>query len=152
MTATKEQTHKRERAWLGYAGLVPVLACVATLAAADLDATRLLAADTLRFYLAVVASFLGAVHWGAAIHQDDERHRARLRWGVMPALLAWTLLLVPPAYAFLGFAVLFGLILYVDCRLLPLLDHAYRALRVRLSIVVILALLLAAPLHPAVGG
>jgi hypothetical protein len=134
---------QRERNWLGYAGLLPFLGS-ATMLLLDADpAHRLLAVDVLRYYAAVIASFLGAVHWGAAAG-DPSNRRARLRWGVMPALIAWTLLLVPPNAAFIGFAALFAAVFYVDWRLLPLLDSHYRQLRLQLSVVVIATLLVAA--------
>ncbi len=134
-----------ERRWLGYAGLVPFIICVAVLVVADEPAWREVAMDMLRHYAAVIASFLGAVHWGMAAQSDDSFTRARLRWGVTPALIAWVLLAVTPAsVALLGFAFLFALILIVDRFLLPVLDDTYRQMRVQLSVVVILSLLIAA--------
>ena len=101
--------------------------------------------DTLRHYAAVIASFLGAVHWGMAVQQNDRFTRARLRWGVTPALIAWVLLAVTPAgVALVGFAFLFRLILIVDRFLLPALDDTYRQMRVHLSVVVVVSLLVAA--------
>lgn len=130
---------QRERTWLGYAGLLPFLGGAAVVML-DADPThRALATDVLRYYAAVIASFLGAVHWGTAA-VDPANRRARLRWGVMPALIAWTLLLIPANTAFVGFAVLFAAILYVDWRFLPLLDDRYRRLRVQLSLIVIATL------------
>lgn len=131
---------QRERGWLGYAGLIPFVACLGVILVAD-DANRLqVAVDTLRHYAAVIASFLGAVHWGVAADARDGLRRARLRWGVMPALIGWTLLAVPAAFAFAGFALLFALILAVDRYLLPILDDGYRRLRLRLSLVVVATL------------
>jgi hypothetical protein len=133
-----------ERRWIGYAGLLPFLIGVAALLTSDEPAWRAVAIDTLRHYAAVIASFLGAVHWGMAARHDP-LSRARLRWGVMPALIAWVLLAVTPAgAAFFGFALLFVLILAVDRYLLPVLDDAYRELRLQLSVVVVAALLVAA--------
>jgi hypothetical protein len=132
----------RERAWLGYAGLFPFAAALVALAGATDPAARDLAVDVMRYYAAVIASFLGAVHWGVAVLELDMR-RARLRWGVMPALIAWTLLLVPPTAALPGFVVLFAAILYVDWQLLPLPDEHYRPLRAQLSAGVILMLTVA---------
>ena len=152
MTASMTQTWQRERAWLGYAGLAPFVGGVIAIALAPDGSAQSLAVDLLRYYAAVIASFLGAVHWGAAAQSDNGLREARLRWGVMPALLAWSLLLVPAVAAFVGFAALFALILFVDCRYLPLLDDAYRRLRVRLSLVVIATLALAALLAPAAAG
>jgi hypothetical protein len=134
-----------ERRWLGYAGLAPFLACAAVLLLADEPAWRRVAMDTLRDYAAVIASFLGAVHWGMAAQRNDAYVRARLHWGVTPALIAWVLLAVEPArIALLGFAALFVLILIVDRFLMPVLDATYRELRVRLSVIVVVSLLVAA--------
>lgn len=133
----------RERAWLGYAGLLPFLVCSAALVVSADPVLVQIAVDVLLSYAAVIASFLGAVHWGFAAH-DSANLRVRLRWGVTPALIAWTLLLLPPGPALLGFSTLFAAILFVDLRLLPLLDERYRQLRLRLSLVVIACLLVAA--------
>lgn len=141
---------QRERRWLGYAGLVPFVLCVLIMTLADATDWREVATDTLRNYAAVIASFLGAVHWGAAADARDGLHHARLRWGIMPALIAWTLTLLPDVAAFAGFVVLYALILIVDRYLLPVLDDHYRQLRLQLSLVVI-ALLIVASLSVAGG-
>lgn len=139
-----------ERRWLGYAGLIPFVVCTAVLLTASEPAWIRLADDTLRSYSAVIASFLGAVHWGAAADDRDGLHHARLRWGVMPALIAWTLLALPSAAALLGFAILFAFVLVVDRYLLPVLDDAYRRMRLQLTSAVIVCLLVAATGAP--GG
>lgn len=133
---------QRERRWLGYGGLLPFLACLAVLIAGD-QPWQATAAQLMLSYAALIASFLGAVHWGVAASGQDGRQLARQRWGVMPALLAWTLLLLPPAFAFAGLTLLFVLILVVDRYLLPVLDDAYRQLRLRLSLVVVATLAVA---------
>lgn len=142
MTAAAWQ---RERHWLGYAGLLPFVAGLATMAWGRPE-WQSVATETLRNYAAVIASFLGAVHWGVAVADNDRLARARLRWGITPALLAWTLLTLPDPAALLGFAVLFGLILWVDRYLLPILDTDYRQLRLRLSLVVVIVMVAAAAL------
>lgn len=139
---------RNERRVYGFAGLLPFLACLAVLSFSDDSRWVGVASDTLRTYAAVIASFLGAVHWGASADADSGPGRARLRWGIMPALLAWTLLALPAAAAFAGFATLFALILVVDRHLLPVLDDSYRQLRLQLSLVVIATLLVAALVTP----
>ncbi|MCB1722164.1 MAG: DUF3429 domain-containing protein [Chromatiaceae bacterium] len=143
---------QRERRWLGYAGVIPFATCVGVMLATDDPAWRLVATDTLRHYAAVIASFLGAVHWGVAADDRDGLHHARLRWGVMPALLAWTLLALPPGFAFVGFGVLFTLILVVDRYLLPVLDDHYRQLRLPLTVLVVATMVLAAIADARVTG
>jgi len=94
----------------------------------------------------VIASFLGALHWALAGASPDRLQRARLRWGVVPALVGWALLALPAASSLAGFALLFAAILLVDRRLLPILDDGYRRLRLQLSVVVVPTLVAAAAL------
>lgn len=141
----------RERAWLGYAGLIPFLAGTGALLLSSDAALTASAVDVMRSYAAIIASFLGAVHWGVAT-QDEGNLKLRLRWGVMPALLAWTLLLLPAGPAFLGFAALFAAILYVDVRLLPVLDARYQQLRFQLTSVVIACTLIAGIIGSRAAG
>lgn len=133
---------QRERRWLGYAGVIPFVTCASGMLLADDPGWRTIATDTLRHYAAVIASFLGAVHWGAADARDG-LHRGRLRWGVLPGLLAWMLLALPATFAFAGFAVLFVLILIVDRYLLPVLDDRYRRLRLPLTGLVVATMIVA---------
>ncbi|MCR0983553.1 DUF3429 domain-containing protein [Roseomonas populi] len=81
---------------LGPAGLIP-FAGMALLALASPewrpDALRGLIA-----YGAAIASFLGAVHWGLALHPAPGEEGAawgRMGLGVLPALAAWIALLMP---------------------------------------------------------
>lgn len=101
-------------------------------------------ADALAAYAAVIASFLGAMHWGIAATGGGVTARARLRCGVTPALLGWLLLSLPAPFALAGFALLFGSILAVDRRVLPLPDDGYARLRLHLTAIVMLSLALAA--------
>ena len=123
----------RERSWLGYAGLIPFFVCLAVLVLTDNTASAVLAIDALRYYAAVIASFLGAVHWGALMKDLEHRRHARIRWGIIPSLVAWVLLFLPAGPGLLGFALLFAVLLVVDLRLLPLPDTSYQRLRLRLS-------------------
>jgi hypothetical protein len=148
MTAAALSSIAQERRWLGFAGLVPFAGCLAVLLVADAPRWQALAATTLQHYAAIIAAFLGAVHWGIAAIVEDDTRIARLRWGITPALISWALLILPTPAAMLGFAALFALILAVDLYLLPALDDDYRALRRPLSIAVIAVLVLAAFVSP----
>lgn len=141
----------RSRRLLGYAGLLPFAGCLAVMLLTDDRSLQDLAASQLLLYAGLIASFLGAVHWGAAVYGRQGPQSTRLAWGVTPALLAWPLLNLPQDLAFAGFAALFGIILLVDCYLLPLLDNDYRRLRLRLSTAVIACLLTAAATAPGVA-
>jgi len=149
--ATSVDAGSRSRRWLGYAGLLPFAGCLAIMLLADDRGWQTVAAAQLLFYAALIASFLGAVHWGTVLAKVSARQPTRLAWGVTPALLAWPLLNLPIDIALAGFAALFGLILLVDYCLLPLPDGDYRRLRLRLSAFVISCLLGAALVAPGVS-
>ena len=81
--------------WLGRAGLLPfVLGAVAT--AAVSGEWRNLVAAALIAYGALIVSFHGGLHWGLALRHTDPQ-ASLLAWGVVPSMLAWPALLMPPA-------------------------------------------------------
>jgi fermentation-respiration switch protein FrsA (DUF1100 family) len=72
---------------LGYAGLLPfVLLAIATWVAEP--GRRAFAVLALAGYGAVIASFLGAIHWGLLMRDTSKQSLSLLGWGVMPSLLA----------------------------------------------------------------
>jgi hypothetical protein len=84
--------------WLGLAGLLPFLA-TALLAWTAPAEWRGVALYALAAYGAVILSFLGAVHWGLALGAPAAEAAVtapRLGFGVLPSLLAWFALLLPP--------------------------------------------------------
>ena len=85
---------------LGYGGLLPFagLALLCWLLPPDLVVWVAMA---LAGYAALIASFLGGIHWGIAWAQGATGRPVRglsFVWGVIPSLLAWPGLLMP-AYA-----------------------------------------------------
>lgn len=95
--ATRHWLHTRERPGptgalsLGYGGLLPFLLGVVLIALGY----RAVGADVLAAYGAVILSFVGAVHWGLALGHDEQRWR-HYASSVVPALVAWLALLLPP--------------------------------------------------------
>jgi len=90
---------QRTAQWLGYAGALPFIACaaLALLTGGDLQATAL---QALLGYGAVILSFLGALHWTRALQGVAVPGGAPLLTiSVLPALLAWLALLLPPREA-----------------------------------------------------
>lgn len=83
-------------AWLGYGGLLPFLALAAVglwSPSAPWWSAALLA------YGAVILSFVGALHWGFAMAQSGLSAPERTRcfvWSVVPSLMAWPAMLLPP--------------------------------------------------------
>ena len=148
LAAGLEHDLRYQRLLLGYAGLLPFAACLGVMVWSEERNWQLHALEGMRNYAALIASFLGAVHWGVATDRRQRLQTMRLAWGVTPAVLAWFLLTLPGSIALFGFAALFTLILLVDLYLLPILDNSYRRLRLQLSGVVVATLLVAAVVAP----
>ena len=79
---------------LGYGGLVPFvgLALVMWLVPPQFQVDVALA---LLAYGALIASFLGGVHWGTGFLMGEAAPRMQFVWGVVPSLLGWLALLLP---------------------------------------------------------
>ena len=94
---------------LGYAGLIPFLTfsigCWLPLPYVT-DAVFVLIA-----FAAVIMSFMGAIHWGAAMSSNSNKHSQQLVVSVVPALAAWLALMIStvPALTILltGFILLY---------------------------------------------
>lgn len=101
---------------LGHAGLIPfvLMALVIWLVDAELQSWVAIA---LAAYAALIVSFLGGIHWGigwlASLRDRQSQtapralHAQRIHflWGIVPSLLAWPGVLMPPfaGLAWLGF-------------------------------------------------
>jgi hypothetical protein len=70
-------------------------------------------------YGAVIASFLGAIHWGLVMRDASKQSLSLLGWGVMPSLLDWGALLLSPATGLLVIAAVLWMCLAVDRVLYP---------------------------------
>jgi hypothetical protein len=87
-------------AWLGYGGLIPFV--LLALASALDTHHRELWQKILLSYGAVILSFVGALHWAfAMVHPaiKDQTINGLYAWSVMPSLIAWVALLLPPTAA-----------------------------------------------------
>ncbi len=126
---------------LGYAGLIPLvgLALLVWLVKPDLQAWVALA---LAAYAALIASFLGGIHWGIGWSRLARTHESQVHfvWGVVPSLLAWPGLVMPP-YAGLAWLGMVLVVCYlVDRRLYAQAGlGAWLTLRFRLSAVAALS-------------
>jgi hypothetical protein len=94
---------------LGYAGLVPLAILTVWLAAIPADHVwRDITIRLLVAYAAIVLTFLGGTRWGAALGAGHPRTARDISLAVLPALLGWAVLFIPPAYAFVLLAVAFA--------------------------------------------
>ena len=121
---------------LGYIAAVPFVAGAA-LAYWGGGETRALAMRALVAYAAVVASFIGAIHWGLGFAQTAPR-ASLFVWGVAPSIVAWLSLLVAPAAGLAVDATLLVACYLVDRAVYP--QHgAERWLPLRLRLTVLAA-------------
>ena len=103
-------------AWLGGLGVLPFGLC-ALLAMRPDGALNAVGLKALLGYGAVILSFLGGIHWGLAISPESLEKTpsfGRLSVSVLPALIAWPALLVPPALGFVLLAGAFIAMFFVD--------------------------------------
>ena len=84
---------------MGFGGLIPFVLLALAVWLAD-PAYRAFAGLALLGYGAVIASFLGAIHWGLVMRltsinsPDSPAPLAVLAWGVSPSLVAWVALML----------------------------------------------------------
>lgn len=79
---------------LGYAGLLPFVAGALLVWLVHPEAQPY-ATLALSAYGAVILSFLGGIAWGLAFRHADPPPRL-LAWGVLPSLVAWPAVMMPP--------------------------------------------------------
>ena len=133
---------------LGYAGLIPfvLLALLLWIVEPDLRPWLTIA---LTSYAALIATFLGGIHWGiwgsVAAQQPPSQRSFHLIWGITPSLIAW-LALIMPAYA--GLPLIAALL--VACYLVDRKTYAqagwaaWLPMRLRLTVVAVLSCLIGA--------
>ena len=106
---------------LGFAGLIPFYACAIALWVAAGGPVANMAWLALLAYAAVIASFMGAVHWGLALHGLDTGGLTppvlrQLGFSVVPAIVAWLALLSPAPWVLIVLMALFPVIYLQDRR------------------------------------
>ncbi|MBA4177089.1 MAG: DUF3429 domain-containing protein [Leptothrix sp. (in: Bacteria)] len=128
---------------LGHAGLLPFVfgAALVWLVRDDAHPYATLAMSA---YAAVVVSFLGGIHWGLAF-RHDEPPLALLAWGVLPSLVAWVAVMMPPSAGLVVHGTMLAACYAVDRRIYAAEGVArWLTLRFRLSAVAALSCFVAA--------
>jgi hypothetical protein len=128
---------------LGYAGLIPFVAGVVLVWLVHPEAHPY-AVLALATYASVILSFLGGIHWGVAFRQEQPDPRL-LAWGVVPSLVAWVAVVMPPEAGLVVCGVMLAVCYAVDRRVYPLHGLTrWLTLRFRLSAVAALSCFLGA--------
>ena len=126
---------------LGLAGLLPFVASAVALGVLQAPVLQLWAASALVAYGALIATFLGGIHWGLAM-LGMQPVNFRLGWGVLPSLLAWVALLLPASTGLLLLAGLLVTCYAVDRRLYTSAGlSGWLGLRLQLTSVAVLSCL-----------
>ena len=89
---------------------------------------------------------MGAIHWGAAMSNEDRLARVQLGLSVIPPLLAWLALMLPQVYGYSIFIISFVALCIFDGRISERgrLPSWYTPMRVMLTTVVVICLILGA--------
>lgn len=119
---------------LGYVGLLPFVLGAALLWLVRPDAHPYVAA-ALSAYAGVIVSFLGGIHWGLGFRAQPA-DPSRFVWGVVPSLVAWIAVVMPPYAGLVVQGVMLVVCYVVDRRVYPLHGAAaWLTLRFRLTAV-----------------
>ena len=120
---------------MGYGGLIPFVVLALAMWFAD-PAYRIFSSLALLSYGAVIASFLGAIHWGMAMRHAPAQSFAILGWGLAPSLLAWVALMMQPSIGLLLIAGVLWACFAVDRVMYPRSGaQAWLPMRLALTIV-----------------
>jgi len=102
---------------LGYAGLLPFVIGALLLWVVRADAHAYVAI-ALSAYAGVIVSFLGGIHWGLGF-RSRTAEPARFVWGVIPSLVAWIAIVMPPYAGLVVHGVMLVVCYLVDRRVYP---------------------------------
>ncbi len=130
--------------WLGHAGLLPfgigALLVWVGMAPDQHDFVTF----AMSAYAGLIVAFLGGIHWGFAFRSTAPA-ASLLLWGVLPSLVAWPALLMPPRAGLVLHGVMLVVCYLVDRRVYPVQGAAHwLTLRFRLSAGAALSCFLAA--------
>ena len=132
---------------LGAGGSIPFIVLAVMLWALPSDYSS----ATLKWllaYSAIILTFVGALHWGVALVHPEMGGRERgmlMGWSVVPALVAWIAIFLPPLAGTGVLALMFVVQLVADHKLVahfPITPWFLR-LRRRLTLVAVICLALA---------
>ena len=125
---------------LGFAGLIPfVTFSIGTWI------TLPLVTDshyTLVTYAALILSFMGAIHWGLAMAENNSKRNLQLALSVLPTLLGWLALLLPLLQGYVVLITCFIFLYLADRQAIKAYSLAewYLPLRAVLTAIVVICL------------
>jgi hypothetical protein len=93
-------------------------------------------------YAALILSFMGAIHWGLAMAENNSKRNMQLGMSVLPALLGWLALLLPLLHGYIVLIACFIFLYLADRQATKSYSLAewYLPLRMILTTIVIICL------------
>jgi hypothetical protein len=128
---------------LGYAGLIPFVlgSLLVWFVHPDAHPYAVLALAT---YAGSILAFLGGIHWGIAFREEEPDPRL-FAWGVVPSLVAWVAVVMPPEAGLVVAGMMLAVCYLVDRRVYAAHGLSrWLTLRFRLSAVAALSCFLGA--------
>lgn len=127
---------------IGYSGLIPFIGLSAmSVLWRDIHHSAVL--FSLLAYGATIISFLGAIHWGLAMQEEQPDHISII-WGVIPSLVAWCSLIVDTYWGLAIQFITLWICFFIDFKLYPKFGVG-QWLSMRLQLTVIAGICLALP-------
>lgn len=102
---------------LAYAGLLPFVLGALLVWIVHAEA-RPYTTQALSAYAALIVSFLGGIHWGIGF-REPAAPAPLFVWGVVPSLVAWPAVLMPPGAGLVILGVMLVVCYAVDRRVYP---------------------------------
>ncbi|HOB96727.1 MAG TPA: DUF3429 domain-containing protein [Aquabacterium sp.] len=119
--------------WLGNLGLLPFVGGALLVWVGLASELHAFVTGALSAYAALIVSFLGGVHWGFGFRQSAPPASLFI-WGVVPSLVAWVAVLMPPHAGLVLHGLMLVVCYLVDRRTYPAQGAAHwLTLRFRLS-------------------
>ena len=119
--------------WLGHGGLLPFGIGVLLVWVGLAPELHDFVIKSMSAYAALIVAFLGGIHWGLAF-RNTAPAASLFVWGVVPSLLAWVAVLMPPRAGLVLHGVMLVVCYLVDRRVYPVQGAAHwLTLRFRLS-------------------
>ncbi len=119
--------------WLGNAGLLPFGIGALLVWVGLAPELHDFVTFAMSAYAALIVAFLGGIHWGLAF-RNTAPAASLFVWGVVPSLLAWVAVLMPPRAGLVLHGVMLVVCYLVDRRVYPVQGAAHwLTLRFRLS-------------------
>jgi hypothetical protein len=102
---------------IGYCGLLPFVGLSVLYSMTEQPERAGFALSALLGYAAIILSFVGAIHWGRSLHEPHMVRSNLLQIiSIVPVLLAWVALLVPPQIG-LGILIVGFVLIYLFDRM-----------------------------------